>query len=260
MLKVAQLSLKNPSSSLGFFLDSSLNSSSWFFFVETSELLLVPRVVRLRSYNPSSSLLGLYLTRTSTEVVLFLGLFCKHCWATLGIESSLVGIWEPKLKLEFEIRARSLQKMKKKELKLQLGSDFKPKLLLTLKVNQRFKKNPSSNLGPICSNSGFFFFLFAFMGYARRPWAQVWVPNGTWTWALGFLFFSFLYFAFFGFVNDFCKWLCRWFYSFQFGFQEQMREAFICPSTNEIVEVNVQPSLNYFIISIFLSIIDLFFH
>jgi len=158
MLKVAQLSLKNPSSSLGFFLDSSLNSSSWFFFVETSELLLVPRVVRLKSYNPSSSLLGLYLTRTSTEVVLFLGLFCKHCWATLGIESSLVGIWEPKLKLEFEIRARSLQKMKKKELKLQLGSGFKPKLLLTLKVNQRFKKNPSSNLGPICSNSGFFFF------------------------------------------------------------------------------------------------------
>jgi hypothetical protein len=31
-------------------------------------------------------------------------------------------------------------------------------------------------------------------------------------------------------------------------------------SQNEIMEVNVQPSLNYFIFSIFLLVVDLFFH
>jgi len=39
-----------------------------------------------------------------------------------------------------------------------------------------------------------------------------------------------------------------------------MREAFIMPPTSETMEVSVEPSLNYFVISICLLVIDLFFH
>lgn len=135
-LKVTRLGLNNPSPSLGFFLTQALTQVFGIFFVGTFELLSVLKVLRLKSYNPSSNFVGVLFNPNFNWGCPFSCLFCRHCRLSLGTESSSIGIWKSKLKLGFEIGAkRCLQKNEKKQFELKLVSNFKPKLVSTLRIN-----------------------------------------------------------------------------------------------------------------------------